>query len=155
MANVFGHMKQYVKCAEVITNGKIKGTYSIWYQTVGRAVHFKKSNCVARVLPGVMDLHACALCNFSCEVSNGTLVQHLMMRQRCLYKVLFDERSKEILSWAHWGDRLQIAATLKSGLTQGLIQSSDFISFPLALNDLEYPEKLICDPEGVKSMRME
>ena len=56
---------------------------------------------------------------------------------------------------ARLGERLHIAAALKGGSTRKLIQSSNFVSFTLALNNLDDADKLICDPEGVKSMTRE
>lgn len=56
---------------------------------------------------------------------------------------------------ARLGERLHIAAALKGGSTRKLIQSSNFVSFLLALNNLDDTDKLICDPEGVKSTTQE
>jgi len=106
---------------------------------------------VARVSLKARDLHALALRDLSCESSDGTLVQFLVKKQRSLYKALFAEKLKEILLRTCLVDRQWIAAALKSSSTQKLIQSSEFIPFPLALNDLDDPDKLVCDLEGVKS----
>ena len=38
------------------------------------------------------------------------------------------------------------------GSTKGMVQMSDFVPLPFALYDLDQPDKLICDPEGVKAM---
>ena len=150
-ANVFSHMKQYFKQTEVITNSKIKGIVAD-IKLVGGAIHFEKSNCMARVLLKAKDLHTHALHDFSQETSNSTLTKYLAMKHRCFYKSLFAERSREILLQAHLRDKQQITAALRGGSTQKLVQSADFIPFPLALNDLDNPDKLICDAEGVKSM---
>ena len=72
-----------------------------------------------------------------------------------LHKLLFAEKSKEIVLRARLGERQRIAAALKGGSTRKLIQSSNFVSFPLALNDLDDAEKLVCNPEGVKSTTRE
>ena len=89
--------------------------------------------------------------NFSREASNISFVQYLTRKRRRLYKSLFAERSKEIMLQVRVGDRQRIAAALKSGSTQRLVHMSDFIPLPLAINDLDDPERLICDPKGVKS----
>ena len=36
-----------------------------------------------------------------------------------------------------------------------MVQTTDFISLPFALNDLDDLEKLVCDPEGVKATTRE
>jgi hypothetical protein len=41
------------------------------------------------------------------------------------------------------------------GSTKKMVQETNFIPFPYALNDLDDPEKLICDPEGVKATTRE
>ena len=41
-------------------------------------------------------------------------------------------------------------AALK-GSTKRMVQSSGFVPLSFALNDLDQPEKLVCDPEGVKA----
>lgn len=86
-ANVFRHTKHYFKHAEVIMNGKIKSIVANM-KLVGGAIHFEKSDCVARVSLKARDLHAQVLKAFSCEVSGGMLMQFLVRKQRCLYKAL-------------------------------------------------------------------
>jgi hypothetical protein len=46
-------------------------------------------------------------------------------------------------------DRKQVTMALK-GSTKKMIQTSSFIPLSFALNDLDIPDKLICDPESVK-----
>ena len=149
-ASVFGHMKPYVKRAEVITNGKIKGILTD-LKHVGGAIHFEKLGHIARVSLKVRDLHMHALGDFAREASDIPFVQYLTRKCKRLYKSLFAERSKEIILQACIGDRQQIAATLKSSSTWKFVHLSDFIPFPLAINNLDDPERLVCDPEGVKS----
>ena len=36
-----------------------------------------------------------------------------------------------------------------------MIQSSHFVPLPFALNNLDEPDKLVCDPEGVKATTRE
>ena len=153
-ANVFGHAKQYRKRAEVITNGKIKSIVSD-IRRVGGAIRFEKSDHLACVSLKARDLHACALCDLLREGSDSTLIQYLTRKRRLLHKLLFAEKSKEIVLRAHLGERQCIAAALKGGSTRKLIQSSNFVSFPLALNDLDDAEKLVCNPKGVKSTTRE
>jgi len=143
-------MKPYVKHAEVITNGKIKGILTN-LKHVGGAICFEKSGRIARVSLKARDLHMHALGDFAREVSNIPFVQYLTRKHKRLYKLLFAERLKEIILQARIGDRQRIAAALKSSLTQKFVHLSDFIPFPLAINDLDDPERLVCDPEGVKS----
>jgi len=149
-ASIFGHTKLYVKRAEVLMNGKIKGILTD-LKHVGGAIRFEKLGCIARVSLKVRDLHMCALGDFAHEASDIPFVQYLTRKRKQLYKSLFAERSKEIILWARIGDRQRIAATLKSGSTWKFVHLSDFIPFPLAINDLDDPERLVCDPEGVKS----
>ncbi|KIK04952.1 hypothetical protein K443DRAFT_92152, partial [Laccaria amethystina LaAM-08-1] len=149
-ANTFGHTKQYQRRAEVITNSKIKVIVSD-IRRVGGAIRFENSDRLACVSLKAKDLHASALRDFSRERPDVTFVQYLKLLRRQLHRLLFAEKSKEVLLRARLGERLRIAAALKGGSTRKLIQSSSFISFPLALNDLDDPEKLVCDPEGVKS----
>jgi hypothetical protein len=153
-ANTFGHTKQYQRRAEVITNSKIKVIVSD-IRRVGGAIRFENSDRLACVSLKAKDLHASALRDFSRERPDVTFVQYLKLLRRQLHKLLFAEKSKEVLLRARLGERLRIAAALKGGSTRKLIQSSSFISFPLALNDLDDPEKLVCDPEGVKSTTRE
>ena len=50
---------------------------------------------------------------------------------------------------------LLLAFALKGNSTRRLAQNFDYIPLPLAVNDLDDPEKLICSPEGVKATTME
>ena len=59
---------------------------------------------------------------------------------------------KEIVLRAKLADKNQISAALRGGSTKKLVQSYPFIPLPLVVNDINSLEKLICDPEGVKSM---
>ena len=51
-------------------------------------------------------------------------------------------------------DRRQVALALK-GSTKKMIQTSTFVPLPFSLNDLDNPDKLICDPEGVMATTRE
>ena len=88
-------------------------------------------------------------------MSSQTLLQFLVGKRRLLHKTLFAERSKEIVQRAKLSAKNQILGALKGGSTKKLIQSYPFIPLPLVVNDLDMPQKLICDPEGVKSTTRE
>ena len=80
------------------------------------------------------------------------LLQVFTREQRSLHKALYAERAKEVVLRAKQADKRQIFMALK-GSTKKMVQAGhdpDFIPLPFALNDLDDPEKLICDPEGVK-----
>ena len=87
--------------------------------------------------------------------SSQTLLHFLARRRRALHKRLFAECSREIILRAKLSARNQISAALKGGSTKKLVQSFPFIPFPLVVNDLDSPQELICDPEGVKSTTRE
>lgn len=60
--------------------------------------------------------------------------------------------TKEVVLHAKKADKRQIFMALK-GSTKKMVQAGhdlDFIPLLFAINDLDDPEKLICDPEGVK-----
>jgi len=79
----------------------------------------------------------------------------LTNHRKSLHKSLFAEHSKEIMAQAKLADKRKIAFALKGNSTRRLAQNFDYIPLPLAVNDLDDPEKLICSPEGVKATTME
>jgi hypothetical protein len=88
-------------------------------------------------------------------LSDLSLTQFLVQQRRSVYKLLFAERAKEIIRRAKAADARQIAVALKGNSTRKLAQTVPYIPFPLAVNDLDEQDKLICDPEGVKATTME
>jgi hypothetical protein len=75
--------------------------------------------------------------------------------RKLLHKRLFAERSKEIMTWAKLLDKRKITAVLLGNSTRKLAQNYDYVPLPLVIDELDNPEKLICDPEQVKSTTME
>jgi len=79
----------------------------------------------------------------------------LTSHRKLLHKKLFAKHSKEIIARAKLADRWKITATLKGNSTKRFVQNSGFVPLPLALNDIDDHEKLICSPEGVKATTQE
>jgi len=148
---VFGKSKPYVKRRDDITNATIR-SIAMSIRHVGGAIRFEKSNRTVHVSLKAMNHHRNALENS--QDSQG-LLAFLTNHRKLLHKNLFAERSKEIITRAKLADRRKIAAALKGNSTRRLVQNSDYIPLPLAVNDLDNPEKLVCDPEGVKATTME
>ena len=67
-----------------------------------------------------------------------------------LYKELYKECTLEIMRRANQEDRRHIANALKGGSTQRLFVDQ-YVPFPMVVNSLDDPTKLICDPQGVKA----
>ena len=148
---VFGKSKSYIKSKEVITNPVIQSIVSN-IRHIGGAIRFEKSHRTAHVSFKAMNLHYDALARSSLSLS----VLHLLTNDRkTSHKLLFAERSKEIMTRAKIRDRRKIAAALMGNSTRKLVQNFEYIPLPLAVNDLDNPEKLVCSPEAVKSMTME
>ena len=105
---------------------------------------------MAHVLLKAMKHHRDALEN---SQNAQDVLAFLIIRRKLLHKNLFAERSKEIITWVKLAGKRKIAAALKGNLTRKLVQNSDYIPLPLAVNDLDSPEKLVCSPEGVKDRK--
>ena len=84
----------------------------------------------------------------------ANILKILTGNRKALYKTLYAERAKEIVRRAKEADRRQVALALKGSMKK-MIQTSTFVPLPFALNDLDNPDKLICDPEGVKATTRE
>ena len=67
-----------------------------------------------------------------------------------LYKELYKEHTLEIMLQANQEDRRHIANALKGGSTRKLFVDQ-YVAFPMVVNSLDDPTKLICDPQGVKA----
>ena len=148
--DVFGRKSPFIKRKNVITNRQIKDIVK-GIHAIGGAIRFEKSRHTAHISLKAIHAYRCTVADFHCDLgSDDTLLQFLAKRRRALHKSLFAERSKEIVLQAKLFDRNQISAALKGGSTKKLVQSYPFILLPLVVNDLDSPEKLICDPEGVK-----
>ena len=152
----FGRNKPYHPPKLVITNTKIKKIVAEIH-TIGGAIRYEKSNRTAHVSPKTMRYHQDALWALLTRHEDvNNLTQILSRQRRALHKALYAERAKEIVTRAKQADKRQIFMALK-GSTKKMIQASvtDFIPLPYALVDLDNPEKLICDPEGVKATTRE
>jgi hypothetical protein len=149
-ATVFGHTKPYTETKPNITNAKIK-TIVASIRTIGGAIRFEKSNRTVHVSPKAMKHHADKLRLASSIQSQErpNLLQAFSMDRKILHKTLYAERAKEIVSRAKQADKRQIFMALR-GSTKKMVNTSDFVPLPFALNDLDNPERLVCDPEGVK-----
>jgi hypothetical protein len=149
-SNVFGHTKPYVETKPNITNAKIKIIVAS-IRAIGGAIRFEKSNRTAHVSLRAMKYHEDKLISSTGTPSQGrpNLLQALSTDRKTLHKNLYAERAKEIVSRAKQADKRQVFMALR-GSTKKMVQDSNFVPLPFALNDLENPEKLVCDPEGVK-----
>jgi hypothetical protein len=149
--NVFGRTKAFVKQKQEITNDKIKGIIND-LRSIGGAIRFEKSNQTTHVSPKALECHTKALRNRT--KSGGSIHDTLTRSRKLLHKNLYAETSKEIVHQAKEADKRRIAMALR-GSTKKMIQSSSYVPLPLAVNDLDEPERLICDPEGVKATTRE
>ncbi|KAF8157252.1 hypothetical protein B0H34DRAFT_675560 [Crassisporium funariophilum] len=147
-AKIFGHAKPFKELKPNILNDKIKGIIS-QMRTIGGAIRFEKSCRVVLVSPKAMKHHAKAM-----SQNHTDLLQHFNKSRRALNKSLYTERAKEIIARAKASDKWQIASALR-GSTKKMINASNFVPLPFALNDLDQPDKLVCDPEGVKATTRE
>ena len=80
----------------------------------------------------------------------SNLLQLLIKWWKILHKSLYAECAKEIILHTKESDKWWMIAALK-GSTKRMVQMSGFVPLPLVLNDLDQPDKLVCDPEGVKA----
>ena len=149
-AKVFGKSKPYIRTKETITNTAIKSIV-LEIRLVGGAIRFERSGRTAQISLKAMRFHSNALARSHLQNLLILLTNH----RKSLHKQLFAERSKEIMARARLADRRKIALALKGNSTRRLAQNFDYIPLPLAVNDLDNPEKLICNPEGVKATTME
>jgi len=147
---VFGKSKPYTRPSKTITNTTIKSIV-LKIRHVGGAIRFERSNRTAHVSLKAMRHHSDALASSHSQTPLIFLTNH----RKSLHKSLFAEHSKEIMAQAKLADKRKIAFALKGNSTRRLAQNFDYIPLPLAVNDLDDPEKLICSPEGVKATTME
>jgi hypothetical protein len=153
--DVFGRKFPFVKQRNIITNTQIKDIVK-GIHDIGSVICFEKSGHMAHISLKAVHAHRCAVADFNHDGGpDETLLQFLVKRRRVLHKSLFAESSKEIILRAKLSDKNQISAALKGGSTKKLVQSYPFIPLPHVVNDLDSPEKLICDPEGVKTTTRE
>ena len=108
--------------------------------------------CIYRRSLKAMRRHSDAARELALLGSNVTILDFLSKSRKLLHKELFAARAKEVLLQAKQSERRQIAYALRSGSTKRLVQSYEYIPLPLAVNDLDDPGKLVCNPEGVKSI---
>lgn len=149
-SNVFGHTKPYTITKPNITNAKIK-TIVASIRTIGGAIRFEKSCRTAHVSPKALKYHEdkLGLITMQSRGQPSLLLKVFSTDRRALHKTLYAERAKEIVSRAKQADKRQVFMALR-GSTKKMVQASDFVPLPFALNDLDDPERLVCDPEGVK-----
>ena len=153
-SKVFGHTKPYTMPRKSITNPSIK-TIATDLRSIGGAIRYEKSNRTVQVSPKAMKHHEKArLAYLKSREPGADILKILTGNRKALYKTLYAERAKEIVRRAKEADRRQVALALK-GSTKKMIQTSTFVPLPFALNDLDNPDKLICDPEGVKATTRE
>jgi len=152
-SKIFGHTKPYIQPPQNIANPKIKGIIADM-RAIGGAIRFEKSNRTAHVSLKAMKRHDDALLVYTRSQEETNLHQILAKDRKALYKSLYAERAKEIVLRAKQADKRQIAIALK-GSTKKMIQTSNYVPLPFALNDLDNPDILICDPEGVKATTRE
>ena len=151
-SEVFGHTKPYNPPRLDITNPKIKCIVAN-IRTIGGALRFERSKRTAQISPKAVKHHHDTL-NASLSRGETDLIQTFSKQRKDLHKSLYAERAKEIVSRAKDADKRQIFMALK-GSTKKMVQTVNYVPLPYALNDLDNPEKLICDPEGVKSTTRE
>jgi hypothetical protein len=147
-SKVFHHTKPYSKPKQNITNPKIK-SIATNLRAIGGAIRFEKLNRTVHISPKAMEQHERARLVYLTSHEETNVLRILTRNRKVLHKSLYAERAKEIVLRAKDADRKQVAMALK-GSTKKMIQTSTFIPLPFALNDLDVPDRLICDPEGVK-----
>ena len=151
---IFGKTKHYVRQDARITNPAIR-RIACDIHLIGGAIHFEKLNCLAQLSPRALAIYNHAAVDHTQSDRSLSLLQCLTLQRKMLSKALFAERSKEIIRRAKQEDRKRITNALKGGSMRKLIQTDEFIPFPLAVNDLDQPERLVCNPEGVKKTTQE
>jgi len=144
----FGHTKPYIQPKQNITNTKIKSIVAN-LRAIGGAIRYERSNRNAHVSPKAIKHHENALAAYLESREETNVLQILNKDRKALHKTLYAERAKEIVLRAKEADKRQISIALR-GSTKKMIQTSTFVPLPFALNDLDDPDKLVCDPEGVK-----
>jgi hypothetical protein len=151
----FGTRKPFKPPKELITNGAIQ-KIMCQIRTIGGAVIFEKSNQTHHVSLKAMKHHGKTwkAYNELLIPPQVSFLKYLGYERRKLHKSLYAERAKEIMSRAKLSDKRQIFMGL-NGSTKKMIQSSNFVPLPFAINDLDDSDKLVCDPEGVKATTRE
>ncbi|KDR65176.1 hypothetical protein GALMADRAFT_162465 [Galerina marginata CBS 339.88] len=148
---VFGHAKAFVVRKEEITNDKIKGIIGE-LRAIGGAIRFERSTQAIHLSSKALEHYKKAARSHQKSKSGGSQSIHniLTHSRKSLHKILYAETSKEIVQQAKEADKRRITMALR-GSTKKMIQSSSYVPLPLAVNDLDEPEKLICNPDGVKA----
>jgi hypothetical protein len=149
-SNIFGHNKPYTDTKPNITNARIKVIVAS-IRTIGGAIRFEKSNRTAHISPKAMKYYEDELRLISAMHPQEwpNLLQVFSLGRKTPHKTLYAERAKEIVSCAKQFDKRRVFMALR-GSTKKMVHTSDFVPLPFALNDLDNPETLVCDPEGVK-----
>ena len=150
-SKVFGKSKLYTKNSRDISNSVIR-SIALDIRYVGGAIRFEKSNRTTNISRKALKFHQNAL---ACSLTSQDILTSLISCRKALHKRLFAKRSKEISSRAKLSDQRKMSAALRGNSTKKLVHGYNYIPLPLAVNDIDNPEKLICSPEGVKSMTKE
>ncbi|KAJ3519845.1 hypothetical protein NMY22_g13014 [Coprinellus aureogranulatus] len=151
---VFGRKKPYQarKKAEV-TNEKIQNIVG-QQRNIGAAIYAEKmprghqSLRVMRLVDALKTEHRCVAMEYP------SYLMYLQARRKALNKELYAAKKQEILTRAKEAERRKTRDTLRGASTKKLFQT-DFVPHPFAVNDLDNPERLIADPEGVKKTTKE
>jgi hypothetical protein len=80
-----------------------------------------------------------------------TLREYILKKRRTLYKDLYHEHMKEIITRTRTRDRRKISYSLQSGSTKKLVKTGEFIGLPTAVNSHRMPGEIMTDANGVKT----
>ncbi len=156
-STTFGHRKAFQAPKIAIMNGAIQ-IIVCQIRTIGATILFEKSNQTHHVSDRAKRYHSKALraheISILCPDSCSSFLQYLHRERKVLHKALYAEKAKEIMLRARNSDRRRISMAL-NGSTKKMLQSTNFVPLPFALNDLDDPEKLVCDPQGIKATTRE
>lgn len=157
---IFGRSKSFQWRQEEVTNTKIEEITNMM-KAIGGAIRLEKSELTVHVSLKAerlhMSLHQVYIRNSADSNSRPgvhdmpiSYLVFLQRKRRALYKDLYTEQSREIIDRAKKADWRKIVDALMGNSTKKLFAKS-FIPFPLIVNDLDIPTKLVGNPEGVKS----
>lgn len=106
-AKIFGYTKPYVERAPDITNDKIQLIVSN-IRSIGGALRYEKSGRKHHMSPKAQLLHERAQRDIAKQETPLTLTRFLTNQRRYLYKQLFAEKAKEIMTRAKDADKKRI-----------------------------------------------
>jgi hypothetical protein len=150
---IFGRAKRYKPKTNNITNTKISGIV-MSLRILGGTIRLEKSGADAQVSLKARQMHQSThreyLHRESQHNDDISFLIYLQRRRRALYKSLYRERTLEIALRANQEDRRRIFDALRGGSTRKLF-TQPFVPLPMVVNSLDDPDRLICDPQGVKA----